>query len=37
MWGGGRLGGGEIEQKGKRIMDMDNSVVTAGGEQSITV
>ena len=23
--------GGEIEQKGKRTMDMDNSVVIAGG------
>ena len=28
-WGG--LGGGEIEQKGKGLMDMDNSVVIAGG------
>ena len=29
--GGGRLGGGGIEQKGKGLMDMDNSVVIAGG------
>ena len=29
--GGGRWGGGGMEQKGKGLMDMDNSVVIAGG------
>ena len=29
--GGSRLGGGGIEQKEKGVMDMDNSVVIAGG------
>ena len=28
--GGGRLGGGWIEQKEKGLMDMDNSVVLGG-------
>ena len=28
---GERLEGGGIEQKGKGLMDMDNSVVIAGG------
>ena len=28
---GGRFGGGGTEQKQKRLMDMDNSVVIAGG------
>ena len=30
-WWGGRIRGGGIEQKGKRIMDMDNSVVIMVG------
>ena len=29
--GRGRLGGGRIEQKGKGLVDMDNSVVIAAG------
>ena len=29
--GGGRVVGGRIEQKGKGRMDMDNSVMIAGG------
>ena len=29
--GGGRLGSGRIDQKEKGLMDMDNSVLIAGG------
>ena len=35
MTAGGRLGGGGMEQRGKRLMDMDNNVVIAGGERGI--
>lgn len=32
----GRIGGGGIEQKGKKnLMDVDNSVVTAGWEEGL--
>ena len=33
MTAGGRLGGGGMEQRGKRLMD--NNVVIAGGERGI--